>query len=42
MLSKLDEVLDYENLMLNGTAANIVVNGDGVPILKEVRVIAAD
>ena len=42
MISKLTEVLDYENLMINNTATNIVVDSDGVPVLKEVIVIAAN
>ena len=42
MIAKLEEVLDYENLTLNGAQSNIVIDNMEVPILGEVNVIAAD
>ena len=42
IISKLPEVLDYENLLINGGTSNIVVDRDGVPVLKEAIVVAAD
>lgn len=40
MISKLPEVLDYENLTLNNARTNIIVDSAEVPVLKEVGVIA--
>lgn len=42
MIAKLGEVLDYENLTLNGVQSNITVDGAEVPVLREVNVIVAD
>lgn len=42
MIAKLGEVLDYENLTLNGSQSNVTVDGSEVPVLGEVNVIAAD
>lgn len=42
IVSGLPQVLDYEDLTLNGNAANIVVENAYVPVLKEVAVVAAD
>jgi uncharacterized phage protein gp47/JayE len=42
IIAGLSEVLDYEELMINGGDDNIVVGNIGVPILREVVVIAAD
>jgi len=41
MISELEEVLDYEELKLNGEAANIRVENAAVPVLEEVVVDAA-
>ncbi|MEZ3491585.1 MAG: baseplate J/gp47 family protein [Lachnospiraceae bacterium] len=42
MIAKLEEVLDYENLTLNGAQSNITVDSADVPVLEGVTVIAAD
>lgn len=42
MIAKLEEVLDYENLTLNGVQSNITVDSADVPVLEGVTVIAAD
>ncbi len=42
MIAKLEEVLDYENLTLNGAHSNVIVDSADVPVLEEVTVIAAD
>lgn len=42
MISELSEVLDYENLKLNNTTSNLIINNDEVPVLREVTASASE
>ena len=42
MISALPQVLDYEELLINGGNANITIESAEVPVLKEVHIRVAD
>jgi uncharacterized phage protein gp47/JayE len=41
LISGLAQVLDYESLMINGMEENVTVDSVGVPVLKEVIIVAS-